>query len=285
MTESFVSKFNIDNMMFKYPWHSNKFPKADDLVIGYIKSIEDGGIKIRILDYMSIEGYMPFQELSKRRVYSIRSLFKEGQIKPLLVLAVDESKGFVDLSNKYVSMAKDDIVRLEKYGHLIRIMTKWIIKTFPTEDYTISQDNWNSVMEKTLWKLGTMNEAYDTFLDIKMENTKIEDVFDLDNLESLNDLIEESISYEVSLKIKLKLFTWGINPVSSIKSILNTVIEELDCKLEQVSPPEYDFVIKSSRKGEIFEINDNLDDTVSEIIQKYDDVEYELFKKVEEKVV
>jgi len=285
MTESFVSKFNIDNMMFKYPWHSNKFPKADDLVIGYIKSIEDGGIKIRILDYMSIEGYMPFQELSKRRVYSIRSLFKVGQIKPLLVLAVDESKGFVDLSNKYVSMAKDDIVRLEKYGHLIRIMTKWIIKTFPTEDYTISQDNWNSVMEKTLWKLGTMNEAYDTFLDIKMENTKIEDVFDLDNLESLNDLIEESISYEVSLKIKLKLFTWGINPVSSIKSILNTVIEELDCKLEQVSPPEYDFVIKSSRKSEIFEINDNLDDTVSEILQKYDDVEYELFKKVEEKVV
>ena len=164
-------------------------------------------------------------------------------------------------------------------------MTKWIIKTFPTEDYTISQDNWNSVMEKTLWKLGTMNEAYDTFLDIKMENTKIEDVFDLDNLESLNDLIEESISYEVSLKIKLKLFTWGINPVSSIKSILHTVIEELDCKLEQVSPPEYDFVIKSSRKSEIFEINDNLDDTVSEILQKYDDVEYELSKKIEEKVV
>lgn len=283
MSESFISKFTKDNIIFKVPWYAEKYPKADDIIIGYIKSIEDGGIKVNILDYMSIEGYMPFQELSKRRVYSIRSLFKEGQIKPLLVLAVDENKGFIDLSNKYVSMAKDDISSLEKYGHLVRIMTLWTYKLFGKN---ITGEDWTNVMERTLWKLGSKNESYDTFLDIKMGNSRIEDVFPgEDRLDILDEFIQNSITYEIILKIKLKLYTWSINSVSLIKIILNEIVENIpNIKLESIRPPEYEFSVKGTNKKAIVEFHDNIQKMISSIMKQYKDLEYEINKEMEEKI-
>ena len=121
MTESFNSKYSINNNIFNVPWHKNEYPEPDDIVIGYINKIEDTGLSVFILDYQKKEALMPLQELSRKKISSIRTLFKEGDIKPLLVLRVDNKKGFIDLSNKYINMARDEIDRLEKYTVVIRI--------------------------------------------------------------------------------------------------------------------------------------------------------------------
>ena len=276
MTESFTNQYTKENNVFKCQWHSFRFPEPDDIVVGYIKSVEDDGVRVEIMDYMFIEGFMPIHELSKKRVQSVRSLFKEGQIKPLLVMSVDKQTGFVDLSNKHVSMYKDDIASLDKYGQLVKIMQRWVTKTG-------CEIPWNEIMEKTLWKFENKEEAYQTFLEIKMGTNDIYNVFEIDNLDLLNEIIDDYITYEAKLKIEVNLQTWTINPMNVLQNVLKDILERFPgAKIEKVNPPDYVISLKSSKKKLIHEL---LEVPLDDILEKYDDIKCEVLKKIEEKII
>ncbi|CAK9145589.1 unnamed protein product [Ilex paraguariensis] len=90
---------NLDCRMYEA-----KFPKVDTPVMIQVKSINpDVCAYVSLLEYNNIEGMLSFTELSRRRIRSIASLVKIGRIEPVMVLHVDEDKGYVNLSKRRVS--------------------------------------------------------------------------------------------------------------------------------------------------------------------------------------
>ncbi|KAK3004020.1 hypothetical protein RJ639_019418 [Escallonia herrerae] len=101
-----------------------RFPQVDMAVMIQVKSIGEMCAYVSLLEYNNIEGMILLSELSRRRIRSINSLIKVGRIEPVMVLHVDEEKGYVNLSKRRVS--EEDIQDLyihvgwplyRKYGH------------------------------------------------------------------------------------------------------------------------------------------------------------------------
>ena len=286
MTESFNYKYNKNSMLFSVPWHKNKYPESDTIIIGYINKIEDTGIEVLILDYNSIEALMPLQELSRKKVYSIRTLFKEGDIKPLLVLQVDENKGFIDLSNKYVNMAEDEINRLDRYAIVIKIFFQWVGYLTSNTNFKekLDIDYWNKVMINSVWKF-SKSEIYDILTDIKTHTLSINDAFpelvqlyDENAIIKLNKLIESHISYNIKLQITLNLVVWSIDAISIIKNILINISNLIsnDVELVKTTPPVYQFIVKSTKRNYLLDLNETVTVKINELLQNYNDIKYSL---------
>jgi translation initiation factor 2 subunit 1 len=279
MTESFTSRYSINSVLFTLPWHEESLPDPDDIVIGYINKIEETGLIVHILDYGGIEALMPLQELSRKKVSSIRSLFKEGDIRPLLVLRVDKDKGFIDLSNKYVNMAQDEISRLDKYALVIKIFYQWLFNKDK-----INIDNWRNTLSNSVW-LYSKSEIYDIITDIKMNITDIKTMFpnlitlftDTD-ITKLKKIIDEYITYSVKLYVSINLIVWGINAISTIKTILSEIKNELgdESELVKTTAPNYVFVLKSNNKNYLVSLNNTLKETLEEKLKKYTDIKFNI---------
>ena len=70
------------------------------------------GAYVSLLEYNEIEGMILLSELSRRRIRSIGKLIKVGRIEPVMVLRVDEDKGYIDLSKRRVS--PEDVAACEE---------------------------------------------------------------------------------------------------------------------------------------------------------------------------
>lgn len=77
-----------------------------------VKSIAEMGAYVSLLEYNGIEGMILLSELSRRRIRSISKLIKVGRQEPVMVLRVDEEKGYIDLSKRRVS--PEDVAACEE---------------------------------------------------------------------------------------------------------------------------------------------------------------------------
>jgi len=288
---------------YKYPWHKEEFPEIDSIVIGRVFRIDDqNGIFFHLLDYMSKEAYMPLRQISVKKVKRVRSFFKEGDVKPILVSKVDTEKGHIDVSNKYLEMAKDDIERLEKYGKLVKIFYTWLL-LLTNRDKEIFSENinmelWKHIMDLTLWNY-SISDIYDNIIDIRTDKKTIQDVFPLlyealqsetiDNV-SLNDLprlkkiIYSTIHYELTVQIRLKLISWRANTLSFIKDIISMINDKIKShhfigKL-LINAPHYEFVIKSNKKEKIELFYETIDSDINDILKDFTDVDYKIEKSI-----
>nr|GEZ50940.1 eukaryotic translation initiation factor 2 subunit alpha homolog [Tanacetum cinerariifolium] len=94
--------------------YETRFPSIDMAVMIQVKSIGEMCAYVSLLEYNNAEGMILLSELSRRRIRSINSLIKVGRIEPVMVLHVDEDKGYVNLSKRRVS--EEDIQICEDRG-------------------------------------------------------------------------------------------------------------------------------------------------------------------------
>lgn len=92
--------------------YESRYPEVDMAVMIQVKNIADMGAYVSLLEYNNIEGMILFSELSRRRIRSISSLIKVGRIEPVMVLRVDNERGYIDLSKRRVS--EEDIQTCEE---------------------------------------------------------------------------------------------------------------------------------------------------------------------------
>ena len=78
-------------------------PEVDDVVMVEVTRVTDSGVYATLLEY-NIEGLMILSEVSKQRWKRASKTVPVGRKTPALVLRVDETKGYVDLSKKRVSI-------------------------------------------------------------------------------------------------------------------------------------------------------------------------------------
>jgi hypothetical protein len=123
-----MSNFRFNEKSFIMKWHEEEYPEPDTIVICRVNQIEEYGVKVSILNYGGINGFLGTKELSRKKIKSIRSIMKVGDVKPLLVINKEVKKDlvYIDLSNKQVSNAEQEVERLEKYHRLTNIIHTWL---------------------------------------------------------------------------------------------------------------------------------------------------------------
>jgi translation initiation factor 2 subunit 1 len=81
----------------------NEFPEIESLVMVNVRNIADMGAYVSLLEYNNIEGMILLSELSRRRIRSIHKLIRVGRNEVVMVLRVDQERGYIDLSKRRVS--------------------------------------------------------------------------------------------------------------------------------------------------------------------------------------
>lgn len=84
-------------------FYENEFPELESLVMVNVRNIADMGVYVSLLEYKNIEGMILLSELSRRRIRSIHKLIRVGRNEVVMVLRVDQEKGYIDLSKRRVS--------------------------------------------------------------------------------------------------------------------------------------------------------------------------------------
>jgi len=84
-------------------FYENEYPELESLVMVNVRNIADMGAYVSLLEYNNIEGMILLSELSRRRIRSIHKLIRVGRNEVVMVLRVDQEKGYIDLSKRRVS--------------------------------------------------------------------------------------------------------------------------------------------------------------------------------------
>mmetsp|Transcript_15257 Transcript_15257/g.22351 ORF Transcript_15257/g.22351 Transcript_15257/m.22351 type:complete len:344 (-) Transcript_15257:50-1081(-) len=92
-------------------FYENEYPEIESLVMVNVRNIADMGAYVSLLEYNNIEGMILLSELSRRRIRSIHKLIRVGRNEVVMVLRVDQEKGYIDLSKRRVS--PEDIAACE----------------------------------------------------------------------------------------------------------------------------------------------------------------------------
>ena len=95
--------------------YENKFPEIDELVMVKVNGITETAVHVSLLEYDNIEAMIQLLELSRRRIRSVTKLTRVGRQEVAIVLRVDKTKGYIDLSKRRIT--PEDIARCtEKYN-------------------------------------------------------------------------------------------------------------------------------------------------------------------------
>lgn len=203
-------------------FYRNKFPKVDQLVIGIPTKIDDMGVSVKLVEYDDHKAFIALREVSERRFRSIRKIIKIGRLYPLLVVAVDEEKGYIDLSNKYITDRDSAIEHYNKYKHVFSVFKQFIYRLGEKFDRELSEEEVLEYAEKVLWRFDK-RDSYSEFSKIRIDIDKINQ-FDLEDEERelLKSAIIKMFKEPVyTIQARFNMFIIGTGGVDRIKTILS----------------------------------------------------------------
>ena len=67
-----------------------------------VKSVDDNGAYVELLEYNNIEGMIMVTEFSRGRAKTVTRVIQIGKKYTVLTMRVDPEKGYIDLSKKKV---------------------------------------------------------------------------------------------------------------------------------------------------------------------------------------
>ena len=137
--------------------YKNQYPEVEDLVIVRVKSVQEMGAYVELMEYDGIEGMILLSELSRRRIRSINKLIRVGKQEVVVVLRVDKEKGYIDLSKRRVS--PEDIAACEEKYNKSKTVHSILRNVSETQNVKLQQ-----LYEQFGWDLYTKyGHAYDAF--------------------------------------------------------------------------------------------------------------------------
>jgi translation initiation factor 2 subunit 1 len=238
------TKFSSNCRMYE-----QKFPKVDDLVMVEVKSIEEMGAYVTLKEYNDVEGMILLSELSRRRIRSINKIIRVGRLEVVVVLRVDEEKGYIDLSKRRVS--EEDAPKCEeKYNK-----SKAVHSIMRHVAETVHGDL-ESLYSKVAWPLyKKYGHAYEAF---KIAITEGNTVFDFLELEpELKDALIKNIQRRltpqpVKVRADIEVTCFNYEGIDAIKAALSkgqeTSSKESPIKIKLFAPPLYVVVTTSTQK-------------------------------------
>lgn len=220
--------------------YERKYPQVEDLVIVQVKHVAEMGAYVSLLEYNNIEGMILLSELSRRRIRSINKLIRVGRTEIVVVLRVDEDKGYIDLSKRRVSA--EDIAKCEeKYNKskAVHSIMRHVSEVNKVPLLQLYQDfGWD------LYK--RFNHAYDAFKLIVAEPEKVLKDY------TINDDVRKALVTNISrrltpqairLRADLEVTCFKFEGIDAIKKALTAgraeSTEGMQIQIKLVAPPLY----------------------------------------------
>lgn len=225
--------------------HERVYPVVNELVLVKVASISEIGVYAKLVEYNNIEGLILLSELSRRRIRSIGKIISVGRVEVVVVVRVDSTKGYIDLSKKRVEA--DDIVETQNAHQKIKavhsIMRHVAEKT---------QAPLLSLYETWGWDLyrrfGHAHEAFKK-LSIQVFNQEAENLLAVYNLDTqtkdcLIDIVKRRFAMQpgrIRADLIMSCFSsFGIDGIiAGIRAAESCSTSRVHIKIRLVSPPSY----------------------------------------------
>jgi len=254
-------------------FYKNKFPEIESLVMVNVRNIADMGAYVSLLEYNNIEGMILLSELSRRRIRSINKLIRVGRNEVVMVLRVDEEKGYIDLSKRRVS--PEDVARCEENYNKAKAVHGVLRQLAEYHDYYL-QDMYEYIGWPLYKKYGHAFDAFKLSLALsESTNTTTEDP--LTNLTIPNTMRHELSSYikrrlapqpiKIRADIEVSCFTYeGIDAIK--EALLEGMTLSSNIKIKLISPPIYVMTTTSLDKDVGIELLNTSIEKIKQVIEK-----------------
>ncbi|CEP18912.1 hypothetical protein [Parasitella parasitica] len=250
--------------------YENEFPKVDDVVMVNVRQIADMGAYVKLLEYGDREGMILLSELSRRRIRSVQKLIRVGKDEVVVVLRVDEEKGYIDLSKRRVT--PEDIIKCEEKYMKSKAVHSILRHVAEKNDMPL-QELYESVGWPLYKKFG---HAYDAF---KMAIIDFDTVFA--GLSMSEEVQKELLAIikrrmtpnPVKIRAQLDLRCTGIDGVNAIKAALKAGeaagSEDVPVKITYLAAPFYVVTVDSLDKKLGFEVIEKSLEAIKTELEKH----------------
>ena len=230
----------VENCRF----YEQQYPQVDELVMAEVKSIEEMGAYVALKEYNNIEGMILLSELSRRRIRSINKIIRVGRLECVMVLRVDQEKGYIDLSKRRVS--EEEVGKCEERyqkAKTVHSILRHVAEVRP------EIDKLEDLYVKFGWPVEKKHgNAYDAF---KKAMTLNDDKLLFQGLsieEDLQKCIMENIRKRMTpqkskIRADIEVHCFEYEGIEAVKKALHkgeeVGTEELPVKIQLVAPPLY----------------------------------------------
>jgi len=267
-----------------------KIPCPDDLVKTKIENVDEYGITVSLPEYDNKLGYITFAEISRKKRIDkdIRKLISIGNESVMLVLTVDDKKGYIDLSKRDVKDTEINTylekVKVHKNLYSIFKYILFKLKNFDTIE-KVSDDELHPFLCETLFQIQDVSKLdnqiiFNMLLD-KEQNHKILSYIEYENiiwnLDNFKEIIDIYIDTKINVKkstenINFRMLSYEINGNSDIKYTLDfknfeffpDISKDFDIQINYVSASNYSMVL-NQKEFNIGDIHSCINLLVTEI--------------------
>jgi translation initiation factor 2 alpha subunit (eIF-2alpha) len=240
-----------------------KFPKVDDIVKAKIEKIDQLGIEVSLPEYNNLNGYITYNEASRKKNFNINKIFTVGHDVNLIVINVDRDKNYIDLSKRTISDNESDLftVKLKKYMVLYN-MWKYIYQRYWEIFSDIDNNEFEKFLNCTLWKLLQLKNddaeyVYNTCINSD-KNCELVDLLDTTcDHNKIKKLLDDYIKIKINVikpekEIGINILSFAENGLNDIKHILDyknyyfyeDIKEDFDFEILYQVNSKYKIVIK-----------------------------------------
>lgn len=250
------------------------FPEVDDVVMVSVRSIQDMGAYVHLLEYNGIEGMILLSELSRRRIRSINKLVRVGRNECVVVLRVDKEKGYIDLSKRRVSA--EEIKKCEEKYNKAKAVHSILRHVADTMKYDLQ-----TLYEKTVWKLERQASAgagssYDALKLAITDQPQIFDQFDLEDGElkkALIDNIRHRLTPQaVKIRTDIDVSCYAYEGINAIKAALHAGLAlstaEQPISINLIAPPKFVMTTTSLDKDQGVQLLEKATDAIRDAIEE-----------------
>eukprot|EP00455_Lapot_gusevi_P030386 TRINITY_DN3269_c0_g1_i1.p1 TRINITY_DN3269_c0_g1~~TRINITY_DN3269_c0_g1_i1.p1 ORF type:complete len:319 (+),score=101.60 TRINITY_DN3269_c0_g1_i1:104-1060(+) len=220
--------------------YENKYPEVDELVVVQVKSIAEMGAYVSLLEYNGIEGMIPMNELSNRRIRSVGKLIRVGRTEIAVVLRVDKEKGYIDLSKRRV--APEEIAKCDQRWNKSKAVHSIMTRVAKMVNMPLLQ-----LQENITWplyrKYGHAHDAFKLFITEPEQCPELAEMPENIREALLQNVRRRLTPQAVKIRAEIELTCFQYEGIDAIKAALNTArgfsTEQQPIQIHLIAPPQY----------------------------------------------
>jgi translation initiation factor 2 alpha subunit (eIF-2alpha) len=254
-----------------FNYYGSSYPSLNSIVFVKVKEFsEDSNVIVNLIEYSNIQGMILSTEINKRPIRP-EKIFNHNNIYPCVVIHVDKTKGYVDLSYKKLSTEDREL-----YSDIYPVIEKII--NFAKESYhlysqkqevditTFMENTFYHILKKKNLVSKDINNIYNSLLEYPDTLFMFNKSLDNDILENILESIKSRIkSTDIILESPFKLIVIENNAIDIIKNLLTTNVPS-NTKIYCTTSPKYIINVTSSTNEEGNEkINTFMEDLINKI--------------------
>lgn len=246
--------------------YEREFPEIDEVVMVQVSAIAEMGAYVRLLEYNNIEGMILLSELSRRRIRSINKLIRVGKTEVVMVLRVDEEKGYIDLSKRRVSA--EDVAKCDE-----QFQRSKAVHSIMRHVSEVQHMDMEELYRQTAWPLyAKYGHAYEAF---RLAITDPDTIFNEETTPGLDaslkqvlrdDIAKRLTPTAIKIRADVEVTCFHYEGINAIKGALLKgqahSTDDLQIKIKLVAPPLYVMTVSALDKSRGIQL---LADAIAEI--------------------